>query len=452
MGGTRCKALTAPTGVHEEVLTIEPEPPARHDPYAALRLPEARRFLLGNTVVAMGAQMQSVAIGWELYVRTGSALALGYVGLVQALPVILLALPAGQLADRLDRRRIVQLTLVLMAAGSLGLALLSWQRGPVIWIYALLLLIGLCRAIEGPAASAFLPQIVPLSLFNNAVTWNSSAFQIASVVGPAVGGLLIAWFRSATPVYALDALCLLAFFGMLSTIKSRQTARRTEAANLRSLLAGLAFVWRTKIILATITLDLFAVLFGGAVFLLPVFAEDILRVGPAGLGYLRAAPSVGALTMALLLAYLPPMKRAGKRLLWAVAGFGCATIIFGLSQSFWLSLAVLFLLGAFDNISVVVRHTLVQVLTPDAMRGRVSAVNNVFIGASNELGGFESGLTAALFGPMASVVGGGLGTLVVVAWVAAQWPQVRRLGSLHDVLPPADARGGAPDRPASAQA
>ncbi|HET7559357.1 MAG TPA: MFS transporter [Limnochordia bacterium] len=412
------------------------DPPASaHDPYAAVRIPDFRRFVLGRAVVNVGSQMQSIAVGWELYERTGSALALGYVGLVQVLPVIALALPAGQLADRFNRKRIVQLAMLLMIACSLTLAALSFLNGPINGMYVALFGVGLARAIAGPAGSSLLPQIVPLRVFANATTWASSVSQIASVTGPALGGGIIALTHHAGPVYLLDAFCSLVFFSVLFSIRIRQAAHPREVMTLKSLGAGLEFVWKTKIVLATITMDLFAVLLGGAVMLLPVFAKDILHVGPEGYGLLRAAPSVGALVMAICLAYLPPMRRAGLTLLWAVAGFGAATIVFGLSTSFWLSLAMLFLTGAFDNISVVVRNTLVQVLTPDRMRGRVSAVNNVFIGASNELGGFESGATAAWWGPIASVVIGGLGTIAVVIGIAVIWPQVRRLGSLADQTP-----------------
>src|SRR4030095_2275114 len=229
----------------------------------------------------------------------------------------------------------------------------------------------------------------------------------------------------------LDALCGLTFITFLLPIQSRQEPPERRKRPLEELFAGIEFVWKKKVILATLTLDLFAVLLGGAIALLPIFADHILHVGAVGLGWLRAAPSLGALAMAFALAHLPPMRRAGVTLLWAVAGFGAATVVFGLSRSFWLSMAMLALTGALDNISVVVRHTLVQLLTPDTMRGRVSAVNNIFIGSSNELGAFESGITAALFGPIISVVGGGLGTIAVVIATALRWPEVRRIGSLQ---------------------
>ena len=278
---------------------------------------------------------------------------------------------------------------------------------------------------------ALLPQLVPVELLAGAMTWNSGGWQVASMVGPALGGLVIARTGGAMWAYLLDAIGSALIIVLILPIRVPPTPRASEPVTLRSLLAGICFVWRTELILATITLDLFAVLVGGATALLPIFAEDILRVGPVGLGWLRAAPSFGAFLMAMTLAHRPPLRHAGPTLLWAVAGFGAATIVFGLSRDARLSFAMLLLTGALDNISVVVRATLVQLLTPDSMRGRVSAVNAIFIGSSNELGGFESGLTAQLVGPVVSVVAGGIGTILVVLAVALIWPPVRRLGSLH---------------------
>jgi MFS family permease len=378
----------------------------RRDPYAALRFRDFRLLLAGRFIATLGDQMLSFAIGWELWLRTHNALALGLVGLAQVTPVILLSLPGGHVADQYNRKRIVLVTQVLLALCALGLALLSYRVGPLGLIYLCLVGIGVARAFNSPATSTLLPQTVPPNIFTSAATWNSSAGQLAAIIGPALAGLLVA------------------------LIKGRQLALARKAATLQSMKEGLRFIRSTKVILSAITLDMFAVLFGGAVTLLPVYATDILKVGPVGLGFMRAAPSIGAIIMAVSLAYLPPFRHAGLTLLLAVAGFGAATIVFGLSTTFWLSLLMLALLGALDNISVVIRSTLVLTRTPDEMRGRTSAVNSIFISASNELGGFESGLTAALFGPVISVVGGGILTIVVVLAVARIWPEMRGLKPL----------------------
>ncbi len=405
-----------------------------HDAYAALRVRDFRLFLAANFLATLGEQMLTIAVGWELYLRTRSTLALGLVGLVQIVPVALLALPAGQLADRYDRRRIVLASQALMAACSLGLTLLSATTGPLPLVYLCLFLLGAGQAFNNPANSSLVPQVVPSAAFANAATWSSSSWQLAAVLGPAVGGGLIALTGHATGVYLINAAAALLAVALVAQIRgSRQVIKPAgEATDVRSLAAGIQFIRRTQVVLAAITLDLFAVLFGGATTLLPVFAVDILHVGATGLGVLRAAPSVGAVLMALALAHLPPLRRAGRTLLLAVAGFGVATVVFGLSRSFLLSLLMLALLGALDNISVVVRSTLLLTRAPDEVRGRVYAVNGVFVTASNELGGFESGLVAAIFGPVLSVAAGGIGTIIVVGLVALAWPEMRRLGRLHE--------------------
>ena len=402
--------------------------PGRHDPYAVLRNRDLVLYTLARNIAMLGQQMTTVAIGWEIYGRTRDPLALGLVGLVQFIPVLLLALPAGHAADRFGRKEIVQFAQVLLTLCAVGLAAVSALRAPVPLIYLCLLFAGIARGISGPARSAMLVGFVPPAEYESAIKWSTSMFQVASMVGPALGGAVIAAGHGATPAFVLDAVLGVTGFILTALAIPRHTPPRAPAApiTVESLTAGMRFVWRTRIILATITLDLFAVLFGGAVALLPVYAMDILHVGAHGLGWLEAAPSAGALCMAVTLTHLPPLKRPGLAMLWAVAGFGAATIVFGLSRSFWLSLAMLFLTGVFDNISVVVRSTLVQVLTPDEMLGRVSAVNNVFISSSNQLGGFESGAVARLFGPITSVVAGGIGTLLVVGAVAATWPEVIR--------------------------
>jgi MFS family permease len=329
----------------------------------------------------------------------------------------------------------VLITELFLGVCVLGLGWLSYTRGPLVLIYALLLGIGIARAFNDPASSTLLPQTVPPELFPNAATWSTSTWQFASITGPALAGLLIGFFNSVTFIYLFDALAAIIFCILLTMIKGRQLALAEKSATWKSLTEGFRFMRDTKVILAAITLDMFAVLFGGAVALLPIYATDILKVGAQGLGILRAAPSIGALIMAFLLAHLPPMKNAGRNLLLAVTGFGLATIVFGLSTSFILSVAMLAILGALDNISVVIRGTLLLTQTPDVMRGRISSVNSVFIGVSNELGSFESGLAASLFGPIIAVVAGGIGTILVVLIVSRVWPEMGKLKTLNPDAP-----------------
>jgi MFS family permease len=407
----------------------------QHDPYAALRHANYRAYLIGNFIGEFGHQMLAVAIQWEVYAITNSTLALGLVGLFSWIPIFLFILPAGSLADRYNRKHIVLMTQLLFAACSIGLALTSHFHPSVYLMYGLLFFSGVAMSISDPARQALLPQLLPEKDFPNAMTWGSTIFQIAGMAGPAFGGFLIA-FLGYPPVYLLDALCALSFFYFVWTLKyTHKTSTKTrEKITLQTLAAGLKFVWNTKIILATITMDLLVVILGGATALLPAFAKDILHSGPMALGFLRAAPGIGAFLMAALSTHLPPMKKSGVILLWAVAGFGAATIVFGFSHWFWLSFLMMFLTGALDNISVIVRSTLVQVLTPDRMRGRVTAVSFMFINSSNQLGGFESGATAALFGLVPSVVFGGIGSILVVLGVVLIWPQVAQLGSLSDPM------------------
>lgn len=438
-----------------------------HDPYAAFRFRGFNLFTSGNLLSIMGRQMLAVAVEWEIYARTHSATALGLVGLAIALPVVALSLPAGHLADRFSRKRIILISQIFSGIASVALALVSWKHlviprwsilqhgnnwlaaiakvferhhpafhfddASVPLIYGLLFLYGTARTFGWAARSSFFPTLVSRDAFSNAVTWNNSIFQIGSVVGPAISGLLIAHIGFPF-VYALDALCAFSFFLLVLPIPHGKRLNSIEKNAWRSLIAGMRFVFSKNVILATITLDLFAVLLGGATALLPIFADQILHCGPVGLGWMRASPAVGAFVTALTVAYLPPMKQSGKALLWCVTGFGIATILFGLSKVFWLSLSMLFLAGAFDSVSVIVRGSIVQLVTPDEMRGRVSAVNNIFIGTSNEFGALESGLTAALFGPVLSVVGGGIGTILVVIAVALKWPETRKIGALDKDL------------------
>jgi MFS family permease len=400
------------------------------DPYAALRFKDFRLLLTGRLISSFSSEMLSFAIGWELWIRTHSALALGFVGLAQVIPVLLLSLPAGHVADQYNRKRIVLITQAFLAVCALWLAYLSFFQGSIYWVYVCLLGIGISRAFNDPASSTLLPQTVPPALFSSAATWNSSSWQFASIAGPAVAGIVVALTDSVTVIYVFDALAAIIFSVLLMMIKGRELPLARKSNTLDSLTEGLKFMRDTKVILAAITLDMFAVLFGGAVALLPIYATDILKVGPTGLGVLRAAPSIGALIMAFLLAHLPPMKNAGRTLLLAVTGFGVATIVFGFSTLFWLSVAMLALLGSLDNISVVIRSTLMLTLTPDEMRGRISSVNSIFIGMSNELGSFESGLAAAFLGPVVAVVAGGIGTILVVLIAARVWPEMRNLKTL----------------------
>lgn len=399
-------------------------------PYAVFALPNYRRYFAGNVLGIIAHQMLTLAVGWEIYARTQSKLNLGYIGLAQYLPILLFTLPAGQIADRFNRKTILFITLSMTAMAALILFWVSITNGSITIIYAALFLNGLARAFQAPARAAFVTQIVPREIFPNAVAWGSNSFEIATITGPAIGGAMIAFSGTPTWVYLVTATCSITYLILLAGIKVGTPQDHREPIRLEGLIAGLKFVWQTKIMVASITLDLFAVLLGGAVTLLPVYAKDILQVGPTGLGWLRAAPSIGAVVMAVYIAHRPPMQKAGWTLLLSVIGFGIATIIFGLSKSFWLSMLMLMLVGAFDSVSVIIRHTLVQMLTPDEMRGRVSAINSLFIGTSNELGGYESGLVAEYFGTVASVVSGGIGTLIVVLIVSIVWPQLRKYGAL----------------------
>lgn len=411
-------------------------PTDRPDPFAALRIRDFRLFAIGRILIFTSFQMQTVALGWEIYDRTGSALALGGVGLAQVTPMILLTLLTGHVADRHDRKKTILFAIFLLTLCSLGLAAISYGKGAIAWIYVILALIGIGRAFLKPASDAFVWQLIPINMFTNAATWNSSSFQIAAVAGPALGGLAIAMLGNATGVYLFSALAALSCFIAVAVIPKRPVTYSSEPISIKALSAGFKFVWHNQLILASISLDLFAVLLGGATALLPIFAKDILQVGPLELGFLQAAPSIGALTMAVIIAHLPPFRRAGLAMLWSVVGFGIVTIIFGLSRWFWLSLLMLVFSGALDMISVVIRHTLVQIRTPEHLRGRVAAVNSVFISASNELGGFESGLAAAVFGPILAVVGGGIGTIAVVFATLWLFPSLKNLGALEDYREP----------------
>jgi MFS family permease len=394
----------------------------QHKPFMA--------FWLARVFTASGFQMLTVAIGWHLYQLTGSVLDLGLVGLAEFLPRLLFMLHAGHVADRFERRKIAAACQGLQALVALALLLgSSTDSVSRELIFVLAFLLGLARTFEMPATQALLPNVVPAELFPRAVAASASAMQAATIVAPALGGLLYAF--GANWVYGPGVLLYVMACALMLGLSASGQVLRKEPATLESLLAGIRFIRSKPDVLGSISLDLFAVLLGGATALLPVFAKDILLTGPWGLGLLRSAPAVGALLMSLWLAHFPIERRTGPIMFGSVAIFGVATIAFGLSTSFWFSLAVLVLLGAADMISMVIRGTLVQLETPDAMRGRVSAVNGLFIGASNQLGEFESGVTAAWFGTVPAVVIGGAGTLLICGTWIKLFPTLARRDRLH---------------------
>src|SRR5579872_663501 len=393
--------------------------------YLAFSSPDFLLFQAARFFIVAALEMQSVAIGWQVYEITKKPLDLGLVGLAQFLPGIFLFLAAGHVADRFPRRRVLLCCYVGFGICSGLLLTLALRPSPsVLMIYAVVLLLGVVRTFNGPAGRAILPQIVPIEHFPNAVTWNATTFQAATISGPALGGLLYAVSHGPRAVYTGAVLAAVTAMVLMSRIRPRSQAARN--AKTASVFAGFRYVWKQKLILALISLDMFAVLLGGAVALLPVYAREILHIGPWGLGILRSSPAVGAAIMAFFLAHNPLRRNVGSVMLWCVGGFGVFTIVFGLSRSVPLSLLALLLTGAFDMVSVVIRGTLVQLATPDEMRGRVTAVDMIFIGTSNELGQFESGLTAHWFGTVPAVVLGGIGTLCVIGLWAWIFPQLRQ--------------------------
>ncbi len=438
------------------------------DPYAALRHAGYRRFLIGNFLANCGRQAVSIAAAWQIYQWTNSATALGLVGLVNVVPLLLFVLPAGALADRSERRLIIIRSMVATALLSIALALvtrfhaqlpqfpvlqatndmlrdialvferqvdpstLRFDHAALPLVYLLLFLHAVVRVIGSPARGSIVPLLVPTNTLSNAVTWSSSSFELSTVVGPALGGAIVA-FSSYSLVYALDAVCALALVFALSgvVVRPRPAPKSAQPGTL----AGARFIWRHQTLLGALTLDLFAVVLGGAVILLPIYADRILQVGPAGLGWLRAAPAAGAIAMAFFVAHAPPLPRPGQVMLWSVVGFGISMIVFGLSTSLWLSLLALFISGACDNVSVVVRHSVVQILTPDSLRGRVTSVNQLFIGSSNEISALRAGLVAALLGPVMAATLGGVGSIAAAGVVALIWPSLKNLPPLHQLQP-----------------
>jgi MFS family permease len=393
----------------------------RHRPFAL--------FWVARGCTTIAFQVQGVAVGWQIYSLTGSPFYLGLVGLAQFLPMFLLTLAVGHVADRYDRRIVVRACQIVegLAVGALAFgSFMGWQSKE--GLLATVFVIGAARAFEGPTMHALVPGLVPGPLIPRAVALSSSAHQTATILGPALGGLLYA--AGPTSAYAMSSILFLAASAFVALIRIERTPPVREPVSLRSLFAGISFIRNHRVILGAISLDLFAVLLGGATALLPVYARDILVTGPGGLGLLRSAPAVGALGMSVFLARYPLRRRVGRIMFGAVMIFGVATIVFAVSTSFMLSLGALMVLGAADVISVVIRTSLVQMGTPDDMRGRVSAVNSMFVGTSNQLGEFESGLTAALFGVVPAVLIGGVGTIVVVLIWMRLFPQIVRTESL----------------------
>ena len=400
-----------------------------HDRYAAFRVRDYRLFSVVVLLSAVLQQTQAVALGWDMYDRTGSAMALGFIGLAQFVPALLLFLPAGELADRFDRRKVMIASFVLWGAASSGLAFAAIGGSGAGWLYFWASISTVGHVINRPARDALLPQLVPAHVFPNAVVWSSSLYQLASISGPALAGMLIALYGGASIVYGMNAVLTVTALFLAARIPERPMRPAPQSRSWRDLFAGLAHVRCTPVVLGVMALDLFAVVLSSATALLPLYARDILHVGPTALGWLSAAPAIGALVMAFIQGARPP-AHVGRAFFASLAGFGAATAVFGLSTSFWLSMAALVAVGAMDNISVVIRQTVVQLYTPDEVRGRVSAVNRVFIQSSNQLGAFESGALAMLTTPVFAVVAGGVATVMIAVAGLRVFPELRRLGSL----------------------
>ena len=407
-----------------------------------------QRYQLARVAVILGAEAQAVAVAWQVYSITHRAIDLGFTGLALFLPGLLFLLPAGHVADRFDRRQVILVCYSLQIVGTATLLWFAWSGlQHILPIYAVLFLIGSGRAFSAPASSALIPHLVPEEHFVNAVTWGGAIFQFANMSGPALGGLLFTFplihffpgthLQGAGIVYLFTLCSLVWFLLLIASLQVRLGRMEHQATSLHVMLAGFRYVWSRSLLLGSFSLDLFVVLLGGAVALMPIFAVDILHTGPTGLGILRAAPSVGALAMSLVMARFPLTRHAGRRLFTCVAIYGVAIIVFGLSRYLWLSLVALAISGAADTISVIIRGSLLQLATPPEMRGRVSAVNSLFIGASNELGEFESGLTAQWLGAVRATVFGGIGSLLVAITWSGLFPSLRLADKLTaDALRP----------------
>lgn len=406
---------------------------ARNNAYAVWHLKDFRRFISGRFFLTIAIQMQSVIVGWQVYDLTHDPFSLGLIGLSEAIPFLAVALFAGHVADMFNRKSIIVITATVYVLCAMVLLYMSfimpglYKTTGVLPLYLVIALTGLARAFFYPAQSAYMAQIVPRNLYANSSTWNSTVWHIAAVSGPAAGGLI---YGFAGIHAAFICVVVLSAFSLVFFISSRSVPlpeRDDTESVFKSLATGIKFVFNNQVLLGAMALDMFGVLFGGTVALLPVFASEILHTGPQGLGFLRAAPALGAVLMAMVLAYYPPIYRSGVKLLWAVGGFGACILFFAISGNFWLSFGLLALSGMFDNVSVIIRGTILQMYTPDEMRGRVASVNSLFIGSSNELGSFESGLAARIMGLVPSVIFGGAMTISIVLATAGFAPKLRKM-------------------------
>jgi MFS family permease len=409
------------------------------DAYATLRIRDYRQFILAKFILTLAIQMQSVIVGWQIYEITKDPLSLGMIGISEAIPFLGITLFAGHIADRINRKKIIVVSSMVYFVCAVALLLISTQlhhsllRYGVGPIYLIIFCAGLARGFMSPAQTAFGVQLIPRELLGNATTWNSLTWQVAEISGPAIGGLIYGFFGVGYAYGTVVCLSAAAWFFFLSIENKPMPATTNEENIWKSLSAGLKFVFNNQIILGAVSLDMFAVFFGGAVAMLPMFADQVLHVGAKGLGFLRAAPAVGAVLMSIYQANRPMFEKAGRNLLIGVFGFGMCIILFALTKNFYLVLFILFLSGAFDNINVIIRHTIIQLYTPDEMRGRVSSINGVFIGSSNELGSFESGVAAKLMGLIPSVIFGGSMTLAVVGIVSKAAPKLRKLNLMKSI-------------------
>ncbi|MGE5424530.1 MAG: MFS transporter [Syntrophothermus sp.] len=410
------------------------EKPEKHDAFAVLKLKDYRLFISFRFFMTIGIQMQSIIVGWQVYQLTKDPLSLGLIGLAEAMPFIIVALFAGHVADRFNRKKVIFWFDLLFLSGT-GLLLFFTIHADTVFthfgvlpIYAVVAISGVARSFLYPSTIALMAQIVPRNLYTNSSTWNSTVWHIAAITGPAIGGLAYGFYGVKISYMLVVGFILISVMLLLQLKVKFDLVKEIKTEELKQrLISGIRFVFSNQLLLGSMALDMFAVLFGGAVAMLPVFAAEVLKVGPQGLGFLRSAPMVGAVIMSVVLAYRPPMENAGKALFIGVSGFGLSIICFALSRNFYLSMFMLMLSGMFDNISVVIRSATMQLVTPDEMRGRVASVNSIFIGSSNEIGSFESGVAAKLLGLIPSVIFGGSMTLLIVAVTAWRAPLLRKL-------------------------